>query len=51
MSKALATKNIAAVLLFLGMVLSVYSFATPANETRSATSTADVIGDNSPHHE
>jgi len=30
MSKALATKNVAAVLLGLGMILSAFAFATPA---------------------
>lgn len=38
MSKALATKNVAAVLLGLGMILSVFAFATPAN----AQSTGDL---------
>lgn len=37
MSKALATKNVAAVLLGIGMILSVFAFATPAK--------ADVISD------
>ncbi|CCD89841.1 exported protein of unknown function [Bradyrhizobium sp. ORS 285] len=44
MSKALATKNIAAVLLGIGMILSVFGFATPAHANPSlfaiATSTA-----------
>ncbi|MBP9757125.1 MAG: peptidoglycan-binding protein [Candidatus Pacebacteria bacterium] len=38
MSKALATKNVAAVLLGLGMILSVFAFATPAK----AQSTSDL---------
>ncbi len=37
MSKALATKNVAAVLLGIGMILSVFAFATPAK--------ADVVSD------
>jgi hypothetical protein len=32
MSKALATKNVAAVLLGIGMIPSVFAFATPAKE-------------------
>lgn len=38
MSKALATKNVAAVLLGIGMILSVFAFATPA----SAQSMSDL---------
>ena len=38
MSKALATKNVAAVLLGLGMIVSTFAFATPA----SAQSTSDL---------
>ncbi len=38
MSKALATKNVAAVLLGIGMILSTFAFATPAN----AQSTSDL---------
>ncbi len=38
MSKALATKNVAAVLLGIGMILSAFAFATPAN----AQSTTDL---------